>query len=128
MSLSNEAQSSAALPDNQDWELTIATPIGRQRVTLRLRETNGRLEGEAQGKDESVPLEELERDGDRLAWSQRITRPMRLNLRFEVTVDGDQMTGTSKAGRLPTSTVTGVRLAGVAPLPGGLSTSAGSAA
>ncbi len=29
---------------------------------------------------------------------------MRFNLRFDVTVDADQMTGTSKAGRLPTGT------------------------
>jgi len=41
--------------------------------------------------------------------SSSFTRPMRLNLRFDVAVDGDQMTGTSKAGRLPTSKVSGVR-------------------
>ncbi|MDJ1136122.1 hypothetical protein [Streptomyces iconiensis] len=34
---------------------------------------------------------------------------MRLNLAFAVTVDGDTLTGTSKAGRLPSSKVTGVR-------------------
>jgi hypothetical protein len=34
---------------------------------------------------------------------------MRLNLAFAVTVDGDTLTGTSKAGRLPASKVTGRR-------------------
>lgn len=34
---------------------------------------------------------------------------MRLNLAFAVTVDGDILTGTSKAGRLPASKVTGQR-------------------
>ncbi len=92
-----------------EWALTIATPIGRQLVTLILGEVEGRLQGEARGKDETVPLLDLTRDGSRLTWSQRITRPMRLNLRFDVAVDGDQMTGTSKAGRLPTSKVAGVR-------------------
>ncbi|MEJ7657801.1 MAG: hypothetical protein WKF33_12315, partial [Thermoleophilaceae bacterium] len=43
-------------------------------------------------------------EGSRLTWALRITRPMRFNLRFDVTVDADQMTGTSKAGRLPTGT------------------------
>jgi hypothetical protein len=34
---------------------------------------------------------------------------MRLNLAFAVTIDGDTLTGTSKAGRLPASKVTGRR-------------------
>jgi hypothetical protein len=34
---------------------------------------------------------------------------MRLNLDFDVVVDGDRLTGLSKAGRLPRSAVTGVR-------------------
>jgi hypothetical protein len=34
---------------------------------------------------------------------------MRLDLAFAVTVDGDTLTGTSKAGRLPSSKVTGRR-------------------
>lgn len=93
----------------QQWALTIATPIGRQAVTLILREADGRLQGEARGTQESVPLIDLTRDGERLTWSQRITRPMRPNLRFDVSARGDQMVGTSKAGRLPSSTVTGVR-------------------
>lgn len=95
----------------EEWALTISTPIGRQLVTLRLREVEGRLEGEAEGKDETAPLVGLAREGSRLVWSQRINRPVRLDLRFEVAVEGDQMTGTSKAGRLPTSKVTGVRIA-----------------
>jgi hypothetical protein len=34
---------------------------------------------------------------------------MRLNLAFAVTVDGDTLAGTSRAGRLPASKVTGRR-------------------
>jgi hypothetical protein len=34
---------------------------------------------------------------------------MRLNLAFTVTLAGDTLTGTSKAGRLPASKVTGQR-------------------
>jgi hypothetical protein len=37
---------------------------------------------------------------------------MRLNLEFDVVVDGDRLTGQSKAGRLPRSAVTGVRRQG----------------
>jgi hypothetical protein len=36
---------------------------------------------------------------------------MRLNLEFDVVVDGDRLTGYLKAGRLPRSAVTGARTA-----------------
>ncbi len=36
---------------------------------------------------------------------------MRPNLTFDVTIDGDTLTGTSKAGMLPTSKVTETRAA-----------------
>ena len=40
-----------------------------------------------------------------------MTRPLRLTLRFDVTLDlSDTMTGTAKAGILPTSKLTGVRV------------------
>jgi hypothetical protein len=37
---------------------------------------------------------------------------MKLTLKFDVTVDGDTMTGTSKAGILPSSKVNGTRVSG----------------
>ena len=52
------------------------------------------------------------RDGNRLTWSQTVTKPMRLSLAFAVTVDGDRMIGSAKAGALPASTVSGERFIG----------------
>lgn len=91
------------------WQLTITTPIGKQAATLQLTQDGDRVHGVATGHGEEVPLRELVLDGDRLTWAQSITKPMRLNLTFDVTVHDDQMTGTSKAGRLPTSKVLGRR-------------------
>ncbi|MCC9311800.1 hypothetical protein LN042_32855 [Kitasatospora sp. RB6PN24] len=91
------------------WELTIVTPIGRVRPVLELRTEDGLLVGIAHGAGESLPLKDLTLDGGRLTWKQSITRPMRLDLSFAVTIDGDTLTGTSKAGRLPSSKVTGRR-------------------
>ena len=47
--------------------------------------------------------------GDRLTWTQAVTTPMKLTLKFDVTIEGDTMTGTSKAGIFPASKVTGTR-------------------
>ncbi len=92
------------------WSLTIRTPVGRQDVVVDIAEDGaGALSGTARSFAEAVPLQDVVLDGDRLTWSQAITRPMRLRLVFEVSVDGDAMSGFSRAGRLPRSTVTGVR-------------------
>jgi hypothetical protein len=57
-----------------------------------------------------MPLIDPVLKGNRLTWSYTITKPMQLKLKFDVTVDGDTLTGTSKAGLLPASKVTGKRV------------------
>jgi len=93
------------------WDLAIATPVGRIKAVVELRREGGQLAGTARGAGHEVPLTDITLDhgGSRLTWKQAITKPMRLNLAFAVTVDGDTLTGTSKAGRLPASKVTGQR-------------------
>ncbi|HEX4207276.1 MAG TPA: hypothetical protein VHZ51_24370 [Ktedonobacteraceae bacterium] len=91
------------------WNIKIATPIGTQSVVLELTENDGVVEGIAKGDAENTPLITPVLDGNRLTWKQSITRLMRLNLTFDVTIDGGILTGTSKAGMLPTSRVTGTR-------------------
>ncbi|MFJ6382546.1 hypothetical protein ACIQI7_21390 [Kitasatospora sp. NPDC092039] len=91
------------------WDLTIATPIGRVRPVVELRSEEGELVGTARSAGEVLPLRDIVLDGDRLTWKQSVTRPVRLDLTFTVTVDGDTLTGTSTAGRLPSSKVTGRR-------------------
>ena len=91
------------------WDLTISTPIGRIEAVVELRREQGVLTGSADGAGEQVPLHDIVLDGDHLTWRQAITKPLRLNLDFAVTVDGDHLTGTSKAGRLPSSKVVGQR-------------------
>ncbi|MGW8952918.1 hypothetical protein [Streptomyces sp. NPDC055709] len=101
----------ATNPVEGTWNLVIATPVGKQRVVLVLTADQGALSGVA--RDERHGLETaltaLTQEGERLTWAQSVTKPMRLNLTFDVTVDGDRMTGKATAGRLPSSTVTGHR-------------------
>ncbi|WP_043664618.1 hypothetical protein [Streptomyces xylophagus] len=91
------------------WDLTIATPIGRIKPVVELSREGDEFIGVARGAGEEVPLRDVVVDGDRITWKQSVTKPLRLNLTFAVTVDGDALIGTSKAGRLPASKVTGRR-------------------
>jgi hypothetical protein len=95
------------------WNLVIDTPMGKQRTALTLSTQDGAPRGVArdQRHGEEVAVTDLVLDGNRLTWAQAITKPMRLNLTFDVTIHDDEMTGRSKAGRLPGSKVTGHRVA-----------------
>jgi hypothetical protein len=92
-----------------EWDVTIKTPIGSMAVVYAFTEVDGALTGTAAGKGETVPLRDIAVAGHRVTWQQSVTKPMRLNLAFDVEVDGDRLTGHSRAGRLPRSAVSGVR-------------------
>ena len=90
------------------------TPIGSIEAVFTFTEVDGVIQGSATGKGEAVEMRDLVAtplaDGmTALTWSQKVTKPMRLNLEFDVTVTGDTLSGSSKAGRLPKSTVEGSR-------------------
>jgi hypothetical protein len=92
-----------------EWDVAIRTPIGSLQVLYTFTDDSGVLSGTAAGKAETVALRDIAVTAQRVTWSQSVTKPMRLNLEFDVVVDGDRFTGHSKAGRLPRSAVTGVR-------------------
>jgi hypothetical protein len=91
------------------WDVTIKTPIGSLAVAYTFTEQDGTVVGSAIGKGETVPLRDIVVAGQRVTWRQSVTKPMRLNLEFDVVVDGNRLNGHSRAGRLPRSAVTGVR-------------------
>ena len=91
------------------WDVTIATPLGKQTVTYDISTANGVVTGTATQGAEVTHLIDLAASGNRLTWLQHVTKPMKLTLRFDVIVDGDTMTGTAKAGVLPGSKLIGSR-------------------
>jgi hypothetical protein len=95
-----------------EWDVVIKTPIGSLQVLYTFTNDSGVLTGTATGKGETVALRDITVGAQRVTWRQSVTKPMRLNLEFDVIVDGDRLTGHSRAGRLPRSAVTGVRRQG----------------
>jgi hypothetical protein len=90
------------------WKTTVNSPMGVQEGTLNITATGdtftGKMEGRAGAQDISGTV-----DGNSLAWSAKITSPFPMTLEFTVTVDGDNMTGSVKAGAFGSSPLTGVR-------------------
>ena len=93
------------------WDVTVKTPIGTLDAAYVFTDAGGVLAGTASSTSETVPLAAIACDGSRVTWRQSVTRPLRLQLDFDMVVDGETMTGHSRAGRLPRTTVTGIRRA-----------------
>lgn len=103
------------------WKLHMKTPVGTIHADYRFEEVDGVLRGTAtamdRGESTSTAVTDIvveqtaggDGDGQRVTWRQAITRPLRLNLAFDVRVTGDALVGESRAGRLPKSAVTGER-------------------
>ncbi len=90
------------------WKTTINSPMGVQEGTLTVATSGdtftGKMEGRMGAQDVSGKV-----DGDSLSWSTQLTQPFPMTLEFTVSVDGDNMTGSVKAGAFGSSPLTGVR-------------------
>jgi hypothetical protein len=91
-----------------NWKTTVNSPMGVQEGTLSITTSGdtftGTMAGAAGSQDISGKV-----DGNTLTWPAKITTPFPLTLEFTVTVDGDKMTGSVKAGAFGSSPLTGVR-------------------
>ncbi len=92
------------------WNLRISTPIGVQSAVLELTENDGVAAGVAKTSAETLPLINPVLHGTQLTWRLAITKPVRMTPTYDVTIDGDTLTGTVKVGILPPSSVTGTRV------------------
>jgi hypothetical protein len=90
------------------WKTTVNSPMGVQEGTLNIVTSGdtftGKMEGRMGAQDISGKV-----DGDNLSWSASITSPFPMTLEFTVTVSGDTMNGSVKAGAFGSSPLTGVR-------------------
>ncbi|MBE7680227.1 DJ-1/PfpI family protein [Paenibacillus sp. P13VS] len=104
-------QMHSSAPDYEGkWEVIISTPIGKLETRLVIHTDNGSIRGTATQDGETVELIHPRDQGDKLVWDLRVSKPMKLQLHFEVIVQGDVMTGTAKAAFLPASKLNGHRL------------------
>ncbi|WP_223874624.1 hypothetical protein [Salinispora fenicalii] len=91
------------------WKVAVSTPLGTRHTVLELSTKDGVLQGISRGEKEELVLNDLRQSGDRLYWYQSITKPIRMKLVFDVTIDGDDMSGTAKGGPMPPAEVRGHR-------------------
>jgi hypothetical protein len=94
------------------WNMTIDTPLGKQHATLELTENgDGTWKGTSHSNDsgETSDLNDISVNGNDVSWQQAVTKPMKLNLKVSITIDGNTLSGKAKAGMFPAVKMTGER-------------------
>jgi hypothetical protein len=77
------------------WNVTIQTPVGERSGVLELRVEGNTLTGSLSDDEHYAAISDGRVDGNRLSWSARIEKPMRLNLKFKAVVDADRISGSA---------------------------------
>jgi hypothetical protein len=92
------------------WNLSIATPLGEQKVELELVQVGEQISGVSRNDLEGEqPMLEPALDGNRLSWSSAITKPIKVTAKMQLTFNGDSCTGTARAGVFPAAKIVGRR-------------------
>jgi hypothetical protein len=90
------------------WNITIKTPMGDKTGVLDLRAEGASLTGSLSDAEHYAAITDGKVDGNKLSWSAKITRPMRMNIKFTATVEADRISGAAKH-LLGNATFTGTR-------------------
>jgi hypothetical protein len=90
------------------WNITIKTPMGDQSGVLDLRTDGTSLTGSLFNAEHQAAISDGKVDGNKLSWSAKITKPMRLSFKFTAIVEADRISGTAKH-LLGKATFTGTR-------------------
>lgn len=90
------------------WKTTINSPMGVQEGTLTIKTDGATFSGQMVARQGAQDISGKV-DGDTLTWSSQMTQPFPITLEFTVTVSGDSMEGSVKAGAFGSSPLKGVR-------------------
>ena len=91
------------------WNCAVSSPMGEQEFVLTVTSNGDSCAGSASGSIGTKQIDDGEVDGDTLAWSMAISKPMPLTLTCKATVTGDALEGSVKAGIFGKFPITGTR-------------------
>ncbi len=75
------------------WDCVSSTPMGEQKSVMALHCLGGVVTGTAKTDLETITITEGQFDGRTFTWKMKLTKPFRMSMSAEVTVDGDRFAG-----------------------------------
>jgi carbon-monoxide dehydrogenase large subunit len=102
-------QAVVSRPDGM-WKLVLATPLGPQSFTGRLATEGNVVTGTLYSGDLDPATFVGTADGNHLKWDLKVTKPVSITLKYDVTIDGDKLTGKVKMGIFGNAKLSGERM------------------
>jgi len=93
-----------------EWKMVMQTPMGPQEMTGIFRTDGEVLSGELVSPEGSQDFAGTV-SGNQLKFNLAVEKPMKMTLKYAITVDGDQLSGKVKLGMFGSATLTGERVA-----------------
>ena len=78
------------------WNITIKTPMGDKSGVLDLKTEGTMLTGSLSDAEHYAAISDGKVEGNKLSWSAKITKPMRMSFKFTATVEADRISGAAK--------------------------------
>ncbi len=91
------------------YDCVTESPMGAQNSVLTVSVDGDTITGTNEGATGSMDIEDGKVDGNSMTWSMNMKVPMPMKLEASATVDGDQLTGTVKAGAFGEMAMTGTK-------------------
>ncbi|WP_353816523.1 hypothetical protein [Agromyces sp. SYSU T00266] len=92
------------------WHIESPSPMGKQESQLDVVTNGGTATGTITSMGGSTDILDATVDGDNLSFHIDVTTPMKMKINFNLTIEGDALSGKIKAGFFPSSKATGRRL------------------
>ena len=91
-----------------DWKCVLSTPMGPQEMGLHFEVEGAALSGYASSPEGNAPFEGIA-EGGHVTFDLKVTKPMKITLKYTIDIDGDQLIGKVKMGLFGTAKLKGVR-------------------
>jgi carbon-monoxide dehydrogenase large subunit len=92
------------------WKVIMSPPVGpQQEMTATFHTDGSTLTGQLDAAEGAQAFTGTV-DGHRLKWEMKVTQPISLTLKYDLTVSGDTLTGKAKMGMFGSAKVAGNRL------------------
>jgi hypothetical protein len=92
-----------------NYDCITKSPMGDQKSVFSVQVDGDSFTGQNAGAMGSMDVENGKVDGNKLTWTMNMKVPMPMTLECEATVDGDNLTGTIKAGAFGSMAMSGTR-------------------
>lgn len=94
------------------WTITVKGPTGPMDSTLELKDGAGGLSGAQSGEGTTTEIESASYDAKTgaITWINKISKPIKMKLTFNGTVNGNEISGKLKAGFMGSFPFTGKRV------------------